>query len=134
MTLPCGHNNHFRFRPQGHTRVRQRSSLAHGQPHGYLVAMRRTGIAELKNRLSYYLRHVRRGESILVYDRERPIARIDPVQDSTLHDPKDRTAALERSGVLRAPVSKLGEDWLGKRVQVDCDVVSALLSERNEGR
>jgi antitoxin (DNA-binding transcriptional repressor) of toxin-antitoxin stability system len=96
--------------------------------------MKRTGIAELKNRLSYYLRHVRSGGSILVYDRERPIARIDPVADPSLHDPSDRTAVLERSGVIRAPVSELGEGWLARRVPVDCDVVAALLSERNEGR
>ncbi len=37
-------------------------------------------IAELKNRLSYYLRRVQRGESILVCDRERVIARIDRVE------------------------------------------------------
>ena len=34
-------------------------------------------IAELKNRLSYYLRRVQRGEAILVADRDRVIARIE---------------------------------------------------------
>ena len=36
-------------------------------------------IADLKNRLSYYLRRVRRGESILVCDRDQVIARIERV-------------------------------------------------------
>ena len=47
--------------------------------------MKRVRIAELKNRLSGYLRDVRRGESVLVLDRETPIARIDP------HEPGNGT-------------------------------------------
>ena len=35
-------------------------------------------VSELKNGLSHYLRLVRRGESVLVSDRNRVIARIDP--------------------------------------------------------
>src|SRR5260370_15700101 len=36
-------------------------------------------IAELKNRLSYYLRRVQRGEAVLVSDRDHVIARIERV-------------------------------------------------------
>lgn len=36
-------------------------------------------IAELKARLSAYLRHMRAGESITVLDRDTPIARLVPV-------------------------------------------------------
>jgi len=36
-------------------------------------------IAELKSRLSEYLRRVRRGETITVLDRETPVARLEPV-------------------------------------------------------
>jgi prevent-host-death family protein len=41
---------------------------------GYTV-----GIAELKSRLSEYLRRVRRGARITVLDRGTPIARLEPV-------------------------------------------------------
>ena len=41
--------------------------------------MKPVKIAELKNRLTYYLRRVQRGESILVADRDRVIARIERV-------------------------------------------------------
>lgn len=37
------------------------------------------GIRELKNRLSYYLREVKKGEKILITERERVIATIVPV-------------------------------------------------------
>ena len=37
------------------------------------------GIKELKNRLSYYLREVKRGEKILITERDQVIATILPV-------------------------------------------------------
>ena len=43
------------------------------------MAMRRVGIAELKNSLSQQLRAVEAGDVVEVMDRARPIARIVPV-------------------------------------------------------
>ena len=40
-------------------------------------------IAELKARLSEYLRAVRRGETIAVMDRDTPVAQIVPIRDRT---------------------------------------------------
>jgi antitoxin (DNA-binding transcriptional repressor) of toxin-antitoxin stability system len=93
------------------------------------------GIAELKNRLSYYLRRVRRGEAILVCDRDRVIARIERVEP---HARVDESQAawldrLERRGVIRRGVGKLNRQWLAQRPAVQADVVAALLQEREEG-
>ena len=41
--------------------------------------MRQVRIAELKAKLSEYLRAVRRGETIAVLDRETPVAQIVPI-------------------------------------------------------
>ena len=41
--------------------------------------MRKTGIAELKNNLSRYLDQVKSGETILVMDRNQPVAQIVPL-------------------------------------------------------
>src|ERR1700730_10505449 len=41
--------------------------------------MKKDKIAELKNQLSRYLDHVRSGESVLVLDRDQPIAQIIPL-------------------------------------------------------
>jgi prevent-host-death family protein len=41
--------------------------------------MKQVNIAELKARLSEYLRAVRKGETIAVLDRDTPVARIVPV-------------------------------------------------------
>jgi len=42
--------------------------------------MKTAGIKDLKNRLSYYLREVKKGEKILVTDRDQVIATILPVE------------------------------------------------------
>lgn len=42
--------------------------------------MTQVGIAELKANLSSFLRRVRRGESVIVLDRDTPVARIVPLK------------------------------------------------------
>jgi antitoxin (DNA-binding transcriptional repressor) of toxin-antitoxin stability system len=95
--------------------------------------MKKARISELKNRLSYYLRFVRRGDSVLVYDRDRAIARIDPVRGAGAEG-GDWTAELERARVLAPPAAPLRRDWLKQRKDVPCDVVATLLEERESGR
>ncbi len=54
--------------------------------HGHLwldVAMKRVGVAELKDQLSKHLRQVEAGGELEVTDRDRPIARIVPVQNQS---------------------------------------------------
>ncbi len=95
--------------------------------------MKKAGIAELKNRLSYYLNFVRRGQSILIYDRDRAIARIDPVTPSDTVDEDDWTRELQQTGILRPPTRPLARDWLRRRPNVTADVVAAVLAERESG-
>lgn len=92
-------------------------------------------IAELKNRLSYYLRQVQRGESILVAQRDRVIARLDRVADRTSLPQTDEEwlDRLERRGVIRRGTGRLPKGWLEQRPKVAVDVVAALLAEREEG-
>ncbi len=93
-------------------------------------------IAELKNRLSYYLRRVQRGESILVCDRDRVIARIERAGGQAGVPEADREwiDRLERRGVIRRGSGALSRRWVARRPRIDVDVVAALLREREEGR
>ena len=98
--------------------------------------MKTVKIAELKNRLSYYLRRVQRGESILVCDRDRVIARIERVG---AHAPvpgndADWLDRLERRGVIRRGTGAPTREWLVRKPPVGADVVGALLRDREEGR
>ena len=47
------------------------------------MAMKRVGVAELKDQLSKYLRAVEAGDEVEVTDRDRPIARIVPATAAT---------------------------------------------------
>ena len=98
--------------------------------------MKRAKIAELKNHLSRYLDHVRSGESVLVLDRDQPIARIVPLDEPTRgsrgHD--DPLVRLQRRGLIRRGSGGLPE-WLGKRrpPRLRGSVLADLLAERGAG-
>ena len=93
-------------------------------------------ISELKSRLSYYLRRVRSGETIVVCDRDTVIARIEPAGGAAgpADDDARWLADLERRGVLRRATGTLDAGWHGRRPSVGVDVVEALLDERRNGR
>jgi antitoxin (DNA-binding transcriptional repressor) of toxin-antitoxin stability system len=93
-------------------------------------------ISELKDRLSHYLRRVRQGESVLVLDRDRIIARIEPAgrQDSEALDEDDWLSTLERRGTVRRATQRLPKAWLARRPKLKVDLVRSLLEEREEAR
>ena len=93
-------------------------------------------VSELKNRLSHYLRQVRRGESVLICDRDRVIARIEPAGGSVSNLSGDAhwLEELERRGTIRRAKGKLPRGWLARRPKLEVDLVKALLDEREDGR
>ncbi len=95
-------------------------TLASMTTSGHNVTMREVRIAELKARLSEYLRAVRRGETIAVLDRETPVAQIVPV--------RDRTALRIRKPAPGTPPPNRVP--LPKRLKSTIDVVQLLLEER----
>jgi prevent-host-death family protein len=83
----------------------------------------RVGVAELKARLSKYLRAARSGQTLIVYDRDTPVARLVPYDgrgQDTLHI---RKATTQLRNVKLPPP-------LGRRI----DSASALADERQAGR
>ncbi len=91
----------------------------------YLLVMKKVKIAELKTHLSEHLRHVRRGESYTVMDRETPIARLVPYGAET--EPLKIRRPLRR-------VPSLQSVPLPSPVKLDIDAVELLLEERQTGR
>ena len=63
--------------------------------------MKTVGVRELKNRLSEYLREVRRGESVLVTDRGEVVAEFSPPRLGAI-DPRTPAAllALAKRGLV----------------------------------
>ena len=101
--------------------------------------MTSVNVTEAKAKLSAVLRRVKRGETIVITERGRPIARLGPAlpQDET---EDERIRRLEETGVIlppRNPMSK--REWIRfvmKRGPKDPHgaVLAALLVERAEGR
>lgn len=86
--------------------------------------MRQIRIAELKARLSEYLRAVRRGETIAVLDRDTPVAEIVPFRERPqLRIRKPAAGATPLNGVR-----------LPKPLKLNVDVVELLLEERQAHR
>ncbi len=77
--------------------------------------MKKAKIAELRNGLSRYLDHVRAGGSVIVYDRDTPIAEIVPLKRSKTRSKEERDeerlARLERRGAIIRPTGDLAA-WL----------------------
>lgn len=86
--------------------------------------MKQVRIAELKSRLSEYLRAVRGGETISVLDRETPVAQIVPV--------RDRVALRIRKPARGAPPPNRVR--LPKPLTLNVEIVDLLLEERQGHR
>ncbi|MCC6611809.1 MAG: type II toxin-antitoxin system prevent-host-death family antitoxin [Burkholderiales bacterium] len=99
--------------------------------------MKKATISQAKNRLSELLDAVRHGESVLITDRSRPVARIEPVGATTADEAAGWLDELERAGVVRrgrGDVSKLKLPGPIPRPKRAASVVDALLAEREESR
>jgi antitoxin (DNA-binding transcriptional repressor) of toxin-antitoxin stability system len=92
--------------------------------------MKAVNVAELKRRLSHYLRLVRRGEAFLVRDGDRVIARLEPA--GAEGEDRERLSSLEQRGIIRRARAPLTRDLLARRPRVEADVLAALLREREE--
>ena len=97
--------------------------------------MKTAGIAELKARLSAYLRDVERGEVVLVTDRGRVVAEVRPPGTTAPLDARQaRYQRLVQSGAFRPPTAPGLRSWLDRstlRVRADL-IQGALDAERGE--
>ena len=92
--------------------------------------MRSANIAQLRDRLTQYLREVRAGEEIVVRDRHRAIAKIVPL---TMDDDSD-DAVLIAGGLMRkAPQRLPASFWRARRPSMSLRAAAAAVSaERDE--
>jgi len=93
--------------------------------------MRSTNIADLRNRLTHYLREVRAGEEIVVRDRQRPIAKIVPF---TVDDDEADDAALVASGLMRKGSGIIPSSfWKARRARMTLRAaVASVRADRDE--
>jgi prevent-host-death family protein len=93
--------------------------------HMVMTKQKSVGVAELKAKLSEYLRAVRRGGDVVIHDRSEPIARLVPYE------------AADARLVVREPTRKygtLGKVPLPRPLKLDVDIAQILIEERKSGR
>ena len=96
--------------------------------------MKSASISEAKSRLSAYIDRVRRGETVVITDRGKPVARLAPLEPGSKLDQDAHLAELARLGIIRLPL-KPPPKRLPRPVKLKREVdVVRLISEDREGR
>ena len=98
--------------------------------------MKKASISEAKNQLSALIDAAKQGESILLTDRDKPVARLVPVVSDELTDRDTRIARLERAGLLRRGRKPLPKEFLNRKMPEPAggvDIIAEFLAQREEG-
>jgi prevent-host-death family protein len=97
--------------------------------------MKKASITEVKNNLSALIDAVKQGAPLLIMDRGRPVARLEPVRGSAAEG-DGRLARLIRDGVVRPSRGALSRTILAAkppRASKGWSGVNMLLDERRDG-
>ncbi len=100
--------------------------------------MKKASITEAKNNLSALIDGLKSGSPVLIMDRGRPVARLEPVISMPEQD-NGRRARLIRDGILRpgkggGRIPRALRDEPPVKLKNDVSVVDILLEERRTGR
>lgn len=98
--------------------------------------MKKASITEAKNNLSALIDRVKGGSPVLIVERGRPVARLEPV-DGLRADDDDRLARLVRDGVVRPAHRVMPKSLFATRplrAKPGASGLRALLEERRESR
>jgi len=96
--------------------------------------MERVSVSKLKDQLSAYLKKVREGQTLLVTDRNKPIARLVPIADQ--ENDSERIARLVAQGIVtppKGPPVSIEEIRRRRPVVPGAGLLEALLEERESG-
>ena len=99
--------------------------------------MKTATLTETKNGLSALIDQVRHGETILILDRGRPVARLTSVLAEESSSAEGRAERLERQGILHraaAPKSSGLFDRPRPRPREGASILTELLEERRSSR
>lgn len=92
------------------------------------------GVAKLKATLSAVLERVGAGETVLVTDHGRPVARIVPVTPAS-EEVGARLAAMERAGLVTVGAGRIPNDYWRMVLPTDAmgKSLAAVLADREAG-
>lgn len=98
--------------------------------------MKSASVSEARNGFSELLRQTRRGETILITDRGKPVAKLEPFRQAAL--PDDAALLLVRRGIASPPRAPLDLDAFlnapRPRLRAGVRASEVLIRERRESR
>ena len=113
-------------------------TLAYPAQYGYYGSvMKMATITQTKNNLSALIHEAQRGETIIVLDRKKPVARIESIAPANDEEDAARLDRLQREGILLKPRDTSLDGILNsrpRRIGKGAGAVHALCKEREEGR
>ena len=99
--------------------------------------MKKASITEAKNHLSALIDGLKGGSSVLIVDRGRPVARLEPVTMGSESEHDGRLSRLIREGIVRPGRAPLPQALFADsppRAKRGASAVRALIEERRENR
>jgi prevent-host-death family protein len=98
--------------------------------------MKKASITEAKNNLSALIDGLKSGSPVLIVDRGRPVARLEPVTSGGATEPTGRLARLVREAIVRPGRARLPQILAEKPPQAEggASGVAALIDERRASR
>ncbi len=100
--------------------------------------MKTANVATTRNELSRLLRRVKRGETVIITERNRPVARLMPIDTAVAPNSADCDALFASGVLLPAAGGPLNVDAFlaGPRASLPAhaSLTSAVQAEREEGR
>jgi prevent-host-death family protein len=88
------------------------------------MVMKKVGVAELKAKLSEYLRAVKGGQEVTIVDRNQPVARVLPYRGADVLAVREPTGGYRRLGAVPLPPP----------LRLKVDAVALLLEDRARER
>ena len=99
--------------------------------------MKKASVTHAKNNLSALIDGLKGGSPVLIVDRGRPVARLEPVTIGPEAEPDGRLLRLVRDGIVRPRRAAARPSLFSHpppRAKAGVSAVKALLEERREGR
>ena len=99
--------------------------------------MKKASITEAKNNLSALIDGLKGGSPVLIVDRGRPVARLEPMTTGPRADDEGRLGRLVRDGIVRPARAAFPKALLASappRPKMGVSGVGALIADRRAGR
>lgn len=96
--------------------------------------MKIASISQTKNQLSALIEQVRHGETVVITDRDRPVAKLMPIAAEEAEAASGELALLERRGIVRRGRAEAYTLPQPLRLRKNASALAVLIEEREQGR